>query len=66
MHETNPLSPVVTFLVEELRETRARVLPASAEFQFQQLLWRSSRRTRRWEALAEAMKKQDAETTPTQ
>jgi hypothetical protein len=57
---------LINFLVEELRETRKRTLPVSAEFQFQLLLWNSARRSRRLERLAAALRSMDAETNSDQ
>lgn len=62
MHE-NPLAPVVSYLIEELRDARGRMIKPADEFRLQFLLWRAGRHTRRLERLAAAVAKLDAETT---
>jgi hypothetical protein len=56
---------VLSFLVEELREARARALPPSADFQLYQILAQSARRTRRLERLAAAFDQIAAQTDST-
>lgn len=56
---------VLSFLVEELRDARARALPTSADFQLYQILAHSARRTRRLERLATAFGDLAAQTDST-